>query len=136
MNDLILRKDDVDFLMCCLQSRSGLFKETGCAHASALGIGRRMIYFSEDLGRLNAIDKAIGHLLLDLGNPADKVLLTTGRVSSRMVLKVARVGIPVIASKAAPTDRAVELARESNVTLLGFLRENRVNVYTNEDRVV
>jgi FdhD protein len=87
-------------------------------------------YFAEDLGRHNALDKVIGQYLA--AGPADSgraFLWTTGRVSAEVVSKAARAGLGLVVSRAAVTDRAVDTARQADMTLIGFARNRRFNVY-------
>ncbi len=134
-NDLKVKKKYVLGLMEQLQLRSKLFQETGGVHASALS-DKRIIFFTEDIGRHNTIDKIIGYSLVKRIKLKNKVILTTGRLSSEMVLKLAKAGIPVIVSKSAPTDMAVNLAKKLNITLIGFVRGKRFNVYNNKKNVL
>lgn len=118
------------------QSFSGLYKVTGCVHTSALSDGKKIVIMAEDIGRHNALDKVIGRCLLE-GIPFEgKLLLTSGRVSSEIAYKCARWGIPIIVSRTAPTDLAINIADESGITLIGFLRGQRFNVYTHIERVL
>jgi FdhD protein len=135
-NEFNADKEDIIRLMRELESKSELFKATGGVHSSALCDKQRMVYLSEDIGRHNTVDKIIGYMLMEKVEPGDKMLLTTGRMSSEMVLKVARAGIPLVASRSAPTDLAVTAAAIRNVTLVGFVRNNRVNVYTNRSHII
>lgn len=129
-------------VMKSFRERAGMFKETGAVHSAALwdpsassGRGDEILSFAEDLGRHNAIDKVIGHCLLSDIEPKDKVLLTSGRISSEVLMKVARRGIPVIVSRNAPTSLSIELAEFLNLTIVGFVRGQRMNVYTHSYRV-
>lgn len=135
VNELCVGKAEIIALMRELESGSALFKATGGVHSSALCEKGGVIYLSEDIGRHNTIDKITGYLLKEGIDPSDKLLLTTGRLSSEMVLKAARAGIPLVASRSAPTDLAVSAARRQNVTLIGFVRNNRLNVYNNKGKV-
>ena len=107
-----------------------LFAETGGTHCCAMSIGGELAFICEDIGRHNAVDKAIGQALMAEKNIAEAILFTTGRIPSDMVIKAIRSRIPVIASHSAPTDEAVLLARQFNLTLLGFVRGKRMNLYT------
>ena len=114
---------------------SDLFLKTGGVHSGALCTPDSIILFHEDIGRHNAVDKLVGEALcleLSLG---DKILLTSGRLSSEILIKAARQGIPVIVSRSAPTALAIELALRLNITLVGFARGNRMNVYSAESRI-
>jgi FdhD protein len=117
------------------QHHSELYRTTGGVHSAALCDSRSILVFNEDIGRHNAIDKIFGECLLK-DTPTDgRVILTSGRISSEILLKVARRNIPIIVSKSAPTDLGVKLANDLGVTLLGFARGKRVNVYTNDWRI-
>ncbi len=117
------------------QRKSALFKETGGVHAAALADGREIKIFMEDIGRHNAIDKVIGKALLDDLNLKHSIMLTSGRISSEIVLKIARCGTPILVSRSAPTDQAVEMARQVNLTLIGFARGKRMNIYSATERI-
>ena len=117
------------------QRKSVLFKETGGVHSAALANGEAIRIFMADIGRHNAIDKVIGKALLGGLNLADLVMLTSGRISSEIVLKVARCGTPILVSRSAPTDRAIKMAKQVNLTLIGFARGSRMNIYSGEERI-
>jgi len=115
--------------------KSELFQRTGGVH-SVLLKGKEKEYFEEDIGRHNAVDKVIGHCLIDDVDRSDMVLFTSGRISSEMLLKTANANIPIIASRSAPTSLAVSLANELNITLIGFIRGNRMNIYTDNRKII
>ena len=132
---LSISSDEIIELMRKLQHRSRLYRSTGGVHSAALASREDILIFSEDIGRHNAVDKVLGHCILD-GIPLDdKVTLTSGRVSSEIVLKVARANIPIIISRSAPTMLGAKLASHLGVTLVGFARGRRMNIYTHEERV-
>jgi len=118
------------------QQRSILFKATGGVHSAALCDARDILVFSEDIGRHNAIDKIFGECLLEDITTDSRLIITSGRVSSEILLKVAKRNIPVLVSKSAPTDSGVHLANDLGITLVGFVRGKRMNVYTNSWRIV
>lgn len=111
------------------------FKATGGVHACALCDESEMLLFHEDIGRHNALDKVIGNALLNKIEIKGKWLLTSGRISSEILIKAAKQGIPMIVSRSAPTKLAVELAEQMNVTVAGFVRGRRMNIYTVVDRI-
>ncbi|TYC84306.1 formate dehydrogenase accessory sulfurtransferase FdhD [Acetobacterium wieringae] len=108
---------------------AGLFAETGGTHCCAMSIRDKLAFICEDIGRHNAVDKTIGQAMIEEKNIAEAILFTTGRIPSDMVIKAIRSRIPVIASHSAPTDEAVLLARQFNLTLIGFVRGKRMNLY-------
>lgn len=118
------------------QNRSELYKLTGCIHSAALADGRVLLTFAEDIGRHNAVDKVIGYALIENLIFSDKILLASGRISSEISSKCSRWGIPILVTRTAPTNLAVEIAEKSGVTIIGFMRGNRFNVYTHPQRVV
>ncbi len=122
-------------LMLDLQQNSMMFKETGGNHASSLCDPSGMVVYHEDIGRHNAVDKIVGHCVKNNIDIENKVLVTSGRVSSEILLKVAKLDIPMIISKSAPTTLSARIARELGLTLVGFVRGKRFNIYANGWRI-
>jgi molybdopterin-guanine dinucleotide biosynthesis protein A len=114
---------------------SELFYQTGAVHSCALIVDGQLVHFMEDIGRYNAFDKTIGAALNTATPLYRAVVLTSGRVPSDMMAKIIYSGIPVAVSRGAPTADAIELARRYNVTLCGFARGNRINIYTCRQRM-
>lgn len=127
--------DRIITLMEELQQKAQLFKETGGVHSAALADDKRILYFYEDIGRHNAIDKIVGECLLDGITTDDKIIITSGRLSSEILLKAAKLQIQLIISRAAPTSLCIELAESLNITLVGFVRGRRLNIYSHRWRV-
>ena len=123
-------------LMKQLQEKSSTFKNTGGVHSCALCTHEGIEIFAEDIGRHNAVDKIFGECLMRGISTEGKIILTSGRVSSEILIKVAKRKVPFIVSRSAPTDLAVNLAEKFNVTLVGFARGRRMNIYTHNYRVI
>ena len=118
------------------QKRSDVFRDTGGVHSAAVRDTRGKLVFNEDIGRHNALDKAIGKLLL-AGRKTDGLgAVLSGRVSLEMVSKSARAGIEVISAVSAPTSLGVEAATRCNITLCAFVRSDRATVFTNPERIL
>jgi len=130
-----IQSEDIFNLMTQAQRKSELFKETGGVHSSAICERDRILFFREDVGRHNTVDKLAGRCLLDNISLIDKILITTGRISSEILIKTAKMGIPLLASRSAPTDLAVKHAQELGVTIAAFVRNQRMNIYSYPDRV-
>jgi FdhD protein len=118
------------------QKKSEGYRTTGGVHSAALTDGSHILAFAEDIGRHNAVDKVIGYCLLENIPFEGKIMLASGRLSSEIVSKCARCGIPVLLSRAAPTSLAVEIAATAGLTLVGFVRGNRMNVYAGRQRIL
>jgi FdhD protein len=125
----------IQTLMALLLGAAQAYRVAGGLHASALSDGSQLLAVAEDVGRHNTLDKVMGECLLRGLSPAGHILLTTGRVSSEMLLKAGRMGVPIVASRTSPTDLAVVLARDLNITLVGYVRGSRLNVYTGAERL-
>lgn len=116
------------------ETPSLLFKETGCVHKAMLVLkGKTLI--SEDIGRHNAIDKVMGKARIQGMNTKDCVLFVSGRLSLEMVIKATMHNIPIIVSKAAATLMGVKAAQKTGITLIGFARGERANIYTHSGRI-
>lgn len=118
------------------QNRSEIFISTGGVHSVALCDKKDILIFKEDIGRYNAMDKLFGECILRDIPTEEQMILTSCRISSEILLRVAKRNIPILISISAPTNLAVRLADDLGITLIGFVREKRMNIYTNEWRVI
>jgi FdhD protein len=134
-SDLRISAGQVLALAKEFQQRSEVYLATHGVHSAALCDKDGILLFSEDIGRHNALDKIFGECFLEDISTADRLIITSGRISSEILLKVARRQVPVIISKSAPTDLGIRLADGLGITLLGFVRGKRINAYANQFRV-
>jgi FdhD protein len=136
--DNFISADLLHGLPVTLSHHQKVFADTGGLHASALfNPAGELLLVREDVGRHNALDKLIGAALNKKWLPLNKhVLLLSGRASFELVQKAAMAGITVIAAVGAPSSLAVQLAEEFNITLIGFLRNERFNIYTASNRIL
>lgn len=134
--DLRLSPEDCAGLMGELQAASPVFEATGGVHNAGLATRRSVDVVRTDIGRHNTLDKLYGHALREGGiRLAERAVVFSGRVSSEVLLKVVKMGCPILLSKSAPTDLALDLAEDLGVTTVGFLRGDSMNVYTRPERI-
>ena len=112
------------------------FSSTGCFHSAAMVENNEIAIFYDDIGRHNAIDKVVGSIAINNSGFSNKILLTTGRVPVEIIQKVIHTGIKVIISKSPPTFQAVNIASKNDITLIGFVRNNKMNIYSGIQRLI
>lgn len=122
-------------LMRRLQAESAAYRHTGGVHNAALCSPEGPIVTRSDIGRHNALDKVYGYCLLHRVSTRNAIVAFSGRLSSEVVLKTAKIGAAVLLSNAAPTDLGLKLAAELGLTAAGFVRDDRMNVYTHTERI-
>ncbi|HPF43953.1 MAG TPA: formate dehydrogenase accessory sulfurtransferase FdhD [Syntrophomonadaceae bacterium] len=118
-----------------LDATSYTFQQTGGVHSAGLADNRQLLFRYEDIGRHNAVDKVIGQAFLQQIDLSDKCLLLSGRIAAEILMKTARNGIPLILSRSAPTMMAVETAEKLGLTVVGFARGQRFNLYCQSERI-
>jgi FdhD protein len=133
-----VESDVIAALPDALRSKQRVFDRTGGLHAAALfDTMGGLLFVREDIGRHNAVDKAIGRAAMDGRLPlSEHILLVSGRVSFEITQKALVAGIPIVAAVSAPSTLAVQLAKESEMTLVGFLRAGGFNIYTGRERIM
>jgi FdhD protein len=132
----VLSIDDCFRLMEMMQESSTIFQETGGVHNAALCDENGIVVARTDIGRHNALDKIYGFCLKNSIALEDKVIVFSGRISSEVLLKVAKIKCGVVLSKSAPTELALRLAQELGITAVGFIRKRALNIYTNPERII
>ncbi|KGX91627.1 formate dehydrogenase subunit D [Pontibacillus halophilus JSM 076056 = DSM 19796] len=133
---LTLTKDEALHLMKAFQDESRSMHQTGGIHQASIAVSDSLVFTSLDIGRHNALDKCYGYMLKENLPRKDKVIVFSGRLSSEVVLKVSKMGVGIVLSPSAPTDLALRMAEDLQVTALGFVRRDRFNVYTWGSRIV
>ena len=134
-NEFNLSPSQINHLVEMLFESQELYRETGGVHTSALCDGDKVILSAEDIGRHNTLDKIAGLCLMENIWPDKRILITTGRISSEMLQKGVRMGARVVASRTSPSSMSIELAEAWDITLIGYARRNRFNLYTTPERI-
>jgi len=129
-NDFRITTSEILNILAEVNNKNEFYRKTGAFHyAFIFDEGLRLLEYSHDIGRHNAVDKAMGKILLKGTHTGKNVLFTTGRVTSSLVLKALRARVPLVVSRGAALEGAVSIARRYNMGLVGFLRRKRFNVY-------
>lgn len=134
-NGVIYRPENIGQMIKLLNNSQNLYRSSGGVHTSVLSDGHKVYLVAEDIGRHNTLDKIAGLFLLNPFDLPQRGLITTGRISSEMLQKAARIGASIVISRTAPSSLAVELAVTWNITLIGYARRDRFRVYTHPERI-
>lgn len=118
-----------------LDQEAKTFRLTGGVHEAVLAHGEGLVISYEDIGRHNALDRVLGYTFLNDIDTCDKAVVLSSRISAEMLAKAARMGVPLVVSRAAPTCLSIDLAEQLGITLVGFARGNSLNVYTHPGRI-
>ena len=129
------RSEELFLLMKELHDLAEQYRSHGGIHSAAIGDAAGLILYAEDIGRHNTLDRLAGEALFRQIELQDKMLVTSGRVSTEMVAKAARLGIGLVASRTSPTDEAIELCEQAGITLVGYLRGSSMEIYSHEEQL-
>lgn len=128
--------DQLAFLMRQVHLGATLYQRARGIHTAALATDNEILLQVEDVGRHNCLDKLAGAALLEEMDTRDRILLSSGRISSEMINKARRLATPVVCSRTSPTSLSVALAEAWNITLVAYLRQDRMRIYTHPERVI
>lgn len=133
---LQITSKDVSYYINLMEEKSELFRRTGGVHGGALASDGQLQYFAFDIGRHNVLDKLYGQVFLEGIDISRKIIVFSGRISSEILIKTAKMGCPILIGVSAPTDLALNLAKELGITVIGFARQERMNLYTHPERII
>ena len=133
--DISLTPTDVSLLISLLEDGSALFHRTGGVHSAVLLDKNGIEAWFEDIGRHSALDKLVGWCLLQDIDPSEKIVVFSGRVPFEIISKLGFLGVPCVISPGAPTSASIDFAEKNNITLIGFAKEGRFNVYAHPERI-
>jgi FdhD protein len=134
-DNYVITPEQIADLMVELFESQQLYRQVGGVHTSGLTDGLKFYVVAEDIGRHNTLDKIAGRCVLDELVIHPKMLITTGRVSSEMMQKSAHLGASFVVSRTSPSSLSIEMAEAWGITLIGYARRDRFNVYTHRERV-
>ena len=134
-NGSILAANKINMLIEGLFNSQRLYEITGGVHTTGLSDGNRIVFVAEDIGRHNTLDKIAGQLLFSGTELRQKIIITTGRLSSEMLQKSARIGAAIVISRTSPTSLSIENADQLGITLIGYARRNRFTIYSHPERI-
>ncbi len=135
INDFRLSPEQIPALLTLLDENQKLYKQSGGVHTSVLSNGEKSLLAAEDIGRHNTLDKIAGLALMQNIRPKKRILLTTGRISSEMMQKAYKIGATFVISRTSPSSLSLKLAQKYGITLIGYAKRHRFNVYTHKERL-
>jgi FdhD protein len=135
-NIFMLGPNQIERLMDKLLKSQVMYRKSGGVHTSILCDGDEVIFTAEDIGRHNTLDKLSGKCLLEQVVPDKPIILSTGRISSEMILKASRIGTAIIISRTSPTSLSIQMAEELSITLIGYARHDQFAIYTHPERIL
>ncbi|UWG98811.1 formate dehydrogenase accessory sulfurtransferase FdhD [Dehalobacter sp. DCM] len=133
---LQVTSSDISQYINFLEEKSDLFHQTGGVHGGGIISNGKLEIYAMDIGRHNVLDKLSGWALIEGIKLLEKVIVFSGRISSEILIKTGKMGCPILIGVSAPTNLALELAEELGITVVGFARQNRMNIYTHPERVI
>lgn len=133
--NLTLQPEEIERFFEMLLEAQVLYRKTGGVHTSILSDGSKTLVSAEDIGRHNTLDKIAGSCLMNGIWPQTRILMTTGRISSEMLQKAANLNVPILISRTSPSSLSIEMAERYGITLIGYARRRRFNVYSNKQRI-
>jgi FdhD protein len=136
LNGGVLAASQVGELISELFESQQLYRLSGGVHTSGISDGQRISVVAEDIGRHNTLDKLAGKLLLEDIQLPRRIILTTGRISSEMLQKSNRMEASIVISRTSPSSLSIEMAERQGITLIGYARRNRFNLYTHPERIL
>lgn len=131
-----LTAEQISDLVSQLFDVQDIYRRSGGVHTSALSDGKRILVMAEDIGRHNSLDKIAGKLLLENIETPRRILMTTGRISSEMLQKSARIGAGILISRTSPSSMSVAMAQKWGITLLGYARRTGFRIYAHPQRII
>ena len=135
-NGFVLEPRTINRLVEMLTGAQELYREVGGVHTSVLSDGKRAVVSAEDVGRHNSLDKIAGRCLLDSIDLPRRILVTTGRISSEMIQKAARIGASIVISRTSASSLSVRMAEQWGITLIGYARCDQFIAYTHPERIL
>lgn len=136
INGGVLTAAQINHMLAEFYQVQALYQKTGGVHTSAVSDGQQIVIVAEDIGRHNTLDKLAGRCLLQQLSLTRRILLTTGRISSEMLQKAARLKAPIVISRTSPSSRSVEMAESLGITLIGYARRDQFTIYTHPERIM